>query len=429
MKPLRQLFSNYDPDPESLSFFDSVKDYTVGKSRTNPNRYEIRVFPDRLIPKKVLRKTEADICSAYEGKYTVSFTTKYPVELFDDSYLRDLIEDAAIKCLVPAGFFDSFEILKDSERSYSVSVGYGRNGLDFMQRIDSEKRLSELVMNEFGIAISFVVTGVADDVTVPDSEFIMQEREELEKSCLHSIDEYERMLASGPSEADDADLEPAGTQKLRHIRTVFDPDAVAVVEDGICSVGTHEFDVSNPQTVYGDPFRIDPVSISSIIAPSRNTVVVGSVSDCVCDTRNRRNWFYSFTLFDGNASIEVRENGLTEEDARERIRLFEEGKAYAVLGDVRSDLSKEEFQLLPKAASRIKAIPRADRSPEKRVELHLHTAMSQVDAMTQPADVIKTAMRWGYSSIAVTDHGNVQAFPEIMQFLDKFYKDSDVPEE
>ena len=97
-----------------------------------------------------------------------------------------------------------------------------------------------------------------------------------------------------------------------------------------------------------------------------------------------------------------------------------EGSAWAVSvgmwlrvqGKMEPTWDGKDIQLNPHHINTLEHEERMDNAPEKRVELHLHTKMSNMDALTDTKEVIQEAIRWGHPAIAITDHGVAQSFPE-----------------
>jgi DNA polymerase III subunit alpha, Gram-positive type len=91
-----------------------------------------------------------------------------------------------------------------------------------------------------------------------------------------------------------------------------------------------------------------------------------------------------------------------------------------IRGKVQYDNYLTEYIIIPEDIMKIMVNVRRDNSENKRVELHLHTKMSAMDAVVDIEKVIKKATEWGHKAIAITDHGVVQAFPEAYQYGEKY---------
>jgi len=125
---------------------------------------------------------------------------------------------------------------------------------------------------------------------------------------------------------------------------------------------------------------------------------------------------YSFDIADGNSSITVK-YFLAKEKKADFADLLTKGAAIKVSGNVQFDTYSKEQNIMANRVgpgSLAEAQKKVDDAPEKRVELHLHTNMSQLDGITPAADFIARAAAWGHDAVAITDHGVVQAFPEAM---------------
>ena len=128
---------------------------------------------------------------------------------------------------------------------------------------------------------------------------------------------------------------------------------------------------------------------------------------------------FSFDLYDGTSTITCKAF-LNQESAKKTMKRIQNAKGIKIAGTVNMDTFSNELTVMANTiveTEGLKKIIRQDNAEVKRVELHMHTQMSQMDAMTSAKDLIKRAMKWGMKSIAITDHGVVQAFPEAHKLL------------
>ena len=126
-----------------------------------------------------------------------------------------------------------------------------------------------------------------------------------------------------------------------------------------------------------------------------------------------------FDLYDGTSTITCK-SFVIPEKVKEVIKRLKNAKGIKIEGTAQFDPFSKELGVIANTIIEIpgrKKDKRMDNASEKRVELHMHTQMSQMDGMTSAKDLIKRAMSWGMKSIAITDHGVVQAFPEAHKLL------------
>ncbi len=142
-----------------------------------------------------------------------------------------------------------------------------------------------------------------------------------------------------------------------------------------------------------------------------NITIVGEVfkydSKPTFDNSKKRCFIY---LYDTTGSIIVKVT-LPLEKAEEIESNFKPGKCLAVSGGISYDKYEEDYVFNPKAIALAKNKKKQDLAQTKRVELHLHSNMSAMDATNDIGDFVKTAAAWGHKAIAITDHGSLQGYP------------------
>jgi len=177
--------------------------------------------------------------------------------------------------------------------------------------------------------------------------------------------------------------------------------------------------------IYGRPFNDEPIELSQVVGEMGEITFRGKVIDF--DTRAIRNEktviMYAVTDFTDTIMVKmfVRNDQLA--DILDKIK---EGVFLKIRGVTTID--KFDGELTIGSVYGIKEIPdftetRKDTAPQKRVELHCHTKMSDMDGVSDVTDIVKRAHDWGHKAIAITDHGVVQAFPDANHFIEKLDKD------
>ena len=169
----------------------------------------------------------------------------------------------------------------------------------------------------------------------------------------------------------------------------------------------------DPDIIYGKDCDGEVVPIEEIIDEIGQIVIRGQIISLELREIRRERTIISFKITDFTDTI-VGKIFLKNDQLAEFLDQFEKGKFYKVKGMPRMD--NFEHDLTFSSIAGIKPIPdftekRMDKSLEKRVELHLHTVMSDLDSVVDIKKVIQTAKDWGHKALAITDHGVLQAFP------------------
>ena len=163
----------------------------------------------------------------------------------------------------------------------------------------------------------------------------------------------------------------------------------------------------------GRSIKKAPEPMSGLTQSSGRVVVEGDVFEVTSRKLQKRDGaMLCFDMTDLTGSIRIAKY-LRAEDDQSIINKVQVGDHVFVSGFVTYSRYDEDIVIEPKDIVLGKKYIRPDNAEEKRVELHVHTRFSALDALTDPAAIVKRAAYWGHPAIAVTDHGVLQAFPDM----------------
>lgn len=181
----------------------------------------------------------------------------------------------------------------------------------------------------------------------------------------------------------------------------------------------------NPDVLYGKDFEEEAIPIEDIVGEIGEVVIRGKIISF--DSREIKNertiLMFDVTDFTDTMTIKM----FVHNDQVNEIKQGIKPGAFVKLKGV-TTIDKFDNELTIGSLFGVKKIPdfttsRNDNSARKRVELHCHTKMSDMDGVSEAKDIVKRAYKWGHPAIAITDHGVVQSFPDANHVWEDLWKE------
>src|SRR5699024_5589699 len=173
-----------------------------------------------------------------------------------------------------------------------------------------------------------------------------------------------------------------------------------------------ETETEKPFTI-GYGIQDEPVQMEEITEEERRITIQGYVFSAeVRELRSGRSLLIAKAT-DYTDSLQIKMFSRGDDDAKAFSQLSK-GMWVKARGSIQTDMYTNELVMMANDMHEARVEPRKDDAPEgeKRVELHAHTTMSQMDAVVSPTRLIEQAAKWGHKAVAITDHAGVQGYPE-----------------
>ncbi|MBO4981665.1 MAG: PolC-type DNA polymerase III [Lachnospiraceae bacterium] len=437
MKPFFEVFPSLQL---KKGLQDLMEQTNVEKVSATKRKDFLRVylFSNRLIAKEDILMVEQEIKSQFfpQANLTVKIYERFELSSqYDPGKLMDLYRDSILLELkgyshIEYNAFCTAEISYPGEDSVVVTIE--DTVLNRSKEGELLRVLEKILVERCGFAVSVKIAYKEPRIGKyeEDDELRIQMRvDEIYSRAKGDAAAAGGNDASAKTGAETEKSEGAGQQAPRR------PQAGKQTAEG-SSVGklTGRSDYNrplkrsdNPDVIYGRDFEEEAMKIEDVIGEMGEVVIRGRILKY--DTRDIKNEktivFFDITDFTDTMTVKM---FVKTEQVSEIAPALKPGSFIKVKGI--SMMDKFDHELTIGSIAGIKKIPdftvsRKDTALHKRVELHCHTKMSDMDGVSEAKDIVKRAYKWGHRAIAITDHGVVQSFTDANHVWDDLWKEEE----
>ena len=446
-KQFFEVFPKLKLDQKNQDLFEQTE---IEKVTTTKSRELIRVtFLSRhLIQKENVLKVENEIKKQFFQDYTVrvklyerfqlsgQYTPEKLMELYRDSILLELKNYSPVEYNI----FKGADISYPDEREIHLTID---DTVPARSRKDELIRILQKILNErcgFAVHITAAYKAKKTGKYKEDDELqIARQVAEITARVYGSKDglskgDMQPVMTGTGTEGKPGDVEvKAGTPEMKASgRPSEGAPGKQEFKKGEFKKGDFkkgDFNRSvkrsdNPDVIYGRDFEEEAIPIEEIIGDMGEIVIRGKIIRY--DSREIKNektiLMFDVTDFTDTMTIKM----FARNDQVKEITAEMKAGAFVKLKGV-TMIDRFDNELTIGSIAGIKKIPdfttsRSDTSVQKRVELHCHTKMSDMDGVSEAKDIVKRAYKWGHPAIAITDHGVVQSFPDANHVWEDLWK-------
>lgn len=396
---IRELFCEC-ADDEAI---ECIIDAPIASIRATDNYKKIRLVLElrRYIPYAKLRTAESNLCKKY-GFAAISISPKYSADVFSEDILSEIIEELRHKVAAVNGSFYNcrWEYTPPSEgQTHSVTAHVTADCAALLKAAGFYEKFTQLVNEQFGIIC--VIQIQFEQENARPARVAPPPKPAAPSGETPPWEEQKSAASSAPAQ------KPRSTSPAQPKKKWRSKVSLESVMAGLPSK------LHSPVLLTGKPVDYPAVKLIDLTPDVRCATVWGRVfSYEPILTKNGLRYILRFNITDLTSSNSVRL--FIDAKQFEQCNDLYNDAVVIVQGEYAYDIYERGYVINPKCVIVCKEKIREDNAEVKRVELHMHTNMSALDAITPTANLIERAAEWGHRAIAITDHGVVQAYPDAM---------------
>ena len=423
-KYIKEVFNDYNLENNLID--TKIENINLYKKT---NKLQIKVVSSKQISIKEIESFEEYLVNRFKVNKAfidINYEDGIIINSSIESDWKDIIRYIAKKEPVGKAILNNSTV---SVNNSKLTVNLFMRGAAFLIAQKFDKGLEHLLLNLYNkqYEIEFI-----EIFSVEDEKKLIEKRDEEERKALIELEKQALIDIETRKEEKRLEAEKEKQRKqeeeerLKENLRKQNPELAAKIE--AYQNKAPEMQGEESPLIYGRSLTIktDLVKIDDIPTEESTELKVcvdGEILSGSIDSREIKNEkvILMFNLFDGTSTIACK--AFLEKEKLKPIKdRISKAKGLRIEGVAKYSPYSKEVEIMANTileSTGIKKEKRMDNSDIKRVELHMHTQMSQMDAITPCADLLKRAISWGWKSIAITDHGVVQSFPEAHKFLEK----------